>query len=149
MNSEAEVAAGASRFVTAFEKFGKDEKLVLFSGDLFSPSHLSTHLKGEQMVEVFNSLNVQVACLGNHDLDFGIAKMKDLVSKTLPCNWLMSNINVDGQPIGGLQTYDVREFQLAHATAASGAEAKVKIGFFGLASADWPGLMMTSITEEL
>ena len=33
------VAGGASRFVTAFKEHGKDEKLVLFSGDLFSPSH--------------------------------------------------------------------------------------------------------------
>ena len=70
-------------------------------------------MKGEQMVEVFNSLNVQVSCLGNHDLDFGIAKMQELTRKTLPCKWLMSNLNVDGQPVGGLQTYDVRKFKLA------------------------------------
>ena len=31
---------------------------------------VSTFYKGEQMVEVFNALNVDVACLGNHDFVF-------------------------------------------------------------------------------
>jgi len=34
------------------------------------------------MIDVFNQLNVKVSCLGNHDLDFGIARMKELVEKT-------------------------------------------------------------------
>ena len=74
------VVGGASRFVTAFKQRNMEQKLVLFSGDLFSPSRLSTHLKGEQMVKVFNKLNVQVSCLGNHDLDFGVPKMIELTS---------------------------------------------------------------------
>ena len=37
------ILAGAARFVTAFEQHGKDTKLVLFSGDLFSPSHCKKH----------------------------------------------------------------------------------------------------------
>ena len=56
------IMAGASRFVSAFDQRDSDCKLVLFSGDLFSPSHckcgyfkpiqteilvVSTHLKGE------------------------------------------------------------------------------------------------------
>ena len=41
------ISAGASRFVTEFKNRGMNEKLVVFSGDLFSPSALSTHLKGE------------------------------------------------------------------------------------------------------
>lgn len=32
---------GAARFVTAMEEHGSKEKLVLFSGDLLSPSSLS------------------------------------------------------------------------------------------------------------
>ena len=41
---------------------------------------MSTHLKGKQMVEVFNRCNVQVSCLGNHDLDFGIKKAVKLIA---------------------------------------------------------------------
>ena len=40
---------------------------------------VSTFFKGQQMVKVFNRLNVAVTCLGNHDLDFGINKMRKLV----------------------------------------------------------------------
>ena len=57
-----QVVAGASRFVSAFDQRDSAKKLVLFSGDLFSPSHcklivfvadsnivvvVSTHLQGE------------------------------------------------------------------------------------------------------
>ena len=111
VKSEPVIVAGASRFVTAFEQRNMHQKLVLFSGDLFSPSHLSTFLKGEQMVKVFNSLNVAVSCLGNHDLDFGIERMKELTTKT--GKWLLSNLNVNGKPIGNLETYAVREVPLA------------------------------------
>ena len=114
-DTETSIVAGASRFVTAFEQHQMLEKLVLFSGDLFSPSVLSTHLKGEQMVQVLKSLNVHVSCLGNHDLDFGLAKMQELVKKTAPCKWLLSNLYADGQPIGGLDTWLVKEVKLSGA----------------------------------
>ncbi len=39
--NELGILAGAARFVTAFEQYGKNEKLCLFSGDIFSPSLLS------------------------------------------------------------------------------------------------------------
>jgi 5'-nucleotidase len=40
----------AARFVTAMESRGSDSHLVLFSGDLFAPSNLGAHFKGEQML---------------------------------------------------------------------------------------------------
>lgn len=49
--------------------------LTLFSGDLLSPSLISTMFEGEQMMPSFNACSVDVACIGNHDLDFGIAAM--------------------------------------------------------------------------
>lgn len=73
---------GAARFVTAMESRGSDQHLVLFSGDLFAPSNLGAHFKGEQMIEIFKRLNVAVTCLGNHDTDYGLAKMSELIDKT-------------------------------------------------------------------
>jgi 5'-nucleotidase len=50
------------------------ELLVLFSGDIFSPSVskigdnlVSTMFKGEHMVPVIDELEIDVACVGNHD----------------------------------------------------------------------------------
>jgi len=33
---------------------------------------LSTLFEGEQMIFPFEKLNVDISCLGNHELDFGI-----------------------------------------------------------------------------
>ena len=69
--------------------------------------------------------------------------MKELVAGTAPTKWLISNINVEGEPIGGLDTYEVREFGL------NDGSRKIKIGYFGLAGPDWPDAMCPEVTEEL
>lgn len=67
---EKDPIGGVARFKTAVDAHRNDKTLTLFSGDVFSPSLLSQTYKGEQMVVPINSLNIDVACLGNHDLDF-------------------------------------------------------------------------------
>ena len=73
-----EYPGGAARFVTAMDHFREKaeregvECLTLFSGDLLGPSLISTMYEGAQMVPSFNRCKVDVACIGNHDLDFGI-----------------------------------------------------------------------------
>ena len=37
---------------------------TFFSGDAFSPSFMSTILRGEQMLPVLNALSIDAACLG-------------------------------------------------------------------------------------
>ena len=103
-NSDVQTRGGAARFVTAMKKHGCDQKLVLFSGDLLSPSLLSHFKRGHQFVEVFNALNVQVSCLGNHDVfDYGVDNFLefDRLSRVLafetkrnPNTWLMANFFV-------------------------------------------------------
>ena len=44
------------------------EPLVLFSGDAFNPSIMSTVTKGKQMVPVLNGIGVHTACYGDFDL---------------------------------------------------------------------------------
>ena len=47
------------------------------------------------MLGVFNSLGVHVSCLGNHDLDFGVIRMNELVTQTAPTSWLISNMSLN------------------------------------------------------
>lgn len=61
------------------------------------------------MVEVFKRLNVGVSCLGNHDTDYGLAKMSDLIKQT-GSPWLMSNLYHEGKIIGDLS----RSYTLIH-----------------------------------
>ena len=56
------------------------ECITIFSGDLLGPSLISTMFEGEQMVTAFNRLKVDVACIGNHDLDFGITQMDKVLT---------------------------------------------------------------------
>jgi len=86
-----ELCPGAARFVTAMESRRSAQHLVLFSGDLFAPSNLGTHFQGEQILEIFNRLDVAVTCLGNHDTDYGLAKMSELIRRTRGV-WLMANL---------------------------------------------------------
>lgn len=65
--------------------------LVLFSGDSFNPSLMSTVTKGAQMPPVLNAAGVQAAAVGNHDLDFGLPRFEQLAAQ---CKfpWLMANL---------------------------------------------------------
>ncbi|PSN51090.1 hypothetical protein C0J52_01534 [Blattella germanica] len=97
----AEPVGGAARFCTAVKSFSHLNPLVLFSGDIFSPSMLSSFTKGEQMVPVLNECGTHCAVFGNHDFDFGLEVLSDWVSQTnFP--WLMSNVidQETGRPLG-------------------------------------------------
>jgi len=62
---------GAARVATLIKELGGQENLILFSGDAFSPSIMSSVFKGKQMVDVFNRLGLDYATFGNHEFDFG------------------------------------------------------------------------------
>lgn len=73
------------------KQFAKEKPLLLFSGDAYNPSLMSTLTKGKQMVPILNAMNVAVSCVGNHDFDFGVENMEKLNKE---CNfpWLMANV---------------------------------------------------------
>ena len=74
---------GAARFLTAVKEHQELNPLILFSGNIFSPSmsmkqghdqnlhyffgSVSTFTRGEQMVPVLNMLGTHCAVFGNHD----------------------------------------------------------------------------------
>lgn len=65
--------------------------LVLFSGDLYSPSVESSVTRGTHLVPVINAMNLDCACLGNHDWDFGYPHLQTLMAQNnFP--WLFSNV---------------------------------------------------------
>lgn len=96
------------------------------------------------MVKVFNSLNVKVSCLGNHDLDFGIQRMTELVGMTKPCKWLISNLNLEktGRPVGDLATWTTEDVKIDKEGNT------MKVGFFGVAEREWLGQFSSMITDK-
>ncbi|KAH9484179.1 Trifunctional nucleotide phosphoesterase protein YfkN [Psilocybe cubensis] len=123
---------------------GKKDGLLLFSGDVFSPSVESSVTRGSHMVPVMNQLGVDVSVTGNHDFDFGYPHLCKLVNDTnFP--WILSNIidTTTSKIPQQLNEYVVIE------------RSGVRIGFIGLVEEDWittvsawpPEFVYTSMKE--
>ncbi|KAJ1527198.1 hypothetical protein ONE63_008729 [Megalurothrips usitatus] len=133
-----EPVGGAARFCTAIKSFSHLEPLVLFSGDCFSPSMLSTYTKGEQMIDVLNECGVQCSVFGNHEFDFGLDILSQWVSRTnFP--WLMSNVidNETGRPLGDGKITHVIDWN------------NKRIGLMGLVEHEWLDTIATINIEEI
>ncbi|KAH0473406.1 MAG: hypothetical protein KVP17_001552 [Porospora cf. gigantea B] len=130
---------GISRFVTAVRRFANCNPLILFSGDLFNPSMLSTLTRGRHMVPFFNLLKVHTACVGNHDLDFGVDQMEYLIG-SCQCPWVLSNVmdayNPD-MPLGSSRSYRIFEWQ-GH-----------RVGIIGLVEKEWLSTLATLGPKDL
>jgi len=135
---EVEPVGGAARFLTAVKELKHLNPLILFSGDIFAPSIMSTFTKGEQMVPVLNMLGTHCAVYGNHDFDFGLETLADLVEKT-EFPWLMSNVidNETGRPLADGKIHHIMEWDGR------------KIGLIGLVEKEWLDTLATINPEEV
>lgn len=118
------LAGGAARAAWEVQQLRAQNPntLVLFAGDLLSPSVMSGIFKGQQMVDAMNSVGVNYATLGNHEMDFGLDTLKTRLGES-KFKWLSANIieNATQKAIPGTLPDDI-------VTVGS-----VKVGLFGLA----------------
>ncbi|ORY03852.1 5'-nucleotidase-like protein [Clohesyomyces aquaticus] len=134
--SSAEPVGGLSRFQYLCNYYRNDPKfkdqpelLTFFSGDAFNPSLESSVTKGSHMVPVLNNIGTDVACVGNHDLDFGVRQFRNLTSQ---CKfpWLLANVLDpalgENEPLGN-----------AKRTVMLESSNGIKIGVVGLAEREW------------
>eukprot|EP00882_Tetradesmus_deserticola_P031535 GHRQ01035664.1.p1 GENE.GHRQ01035664.1~~GHRQ01035664.1.p1 ORF type:complete len:184 (+),score=62.10 GHRQ01035664.1:257-808(+) len=142
--STKEPVGGAARFVHKAKELvaaagGPERCLVLFSGDAFNPSLMSTMTQGKQMVPVLKAAGVQAACVGNHDFDFGIKNFREL-AKECGFPWLMANVldAETGEPLGGVG----RTLMLEHPSG-------IKVGIVGLVEGDWVETLSCVEPEEV
>lgn len=123
----AEPVGGAARFAHVVRHLReKNNSLVLFSGDCLNPSLLSAFTKGQQMVPTFNALGVHAACLGNHDLDFGVDVLQERMAD-FQFPWILTNVfdKETEEPLAG-----------AHHSLVITWE-DIRIGILGLVERDW------------
>ncbi|EST07465.1 Phosphoesterase domain protein [Kalmanozyma brasiliensis GHG001] len=89
--SPPEASASSSRDWSKHATSRERKGLVLFSGDLYSPSVESSVTRGTHLIPVINAMNLDCACLGNHDWDFGYPHLQTLMTQNnFP--WLFSNV---------------------------------------------------------
>lgn len=125
-------SSGAAGFLTAVNQFRHLQPLILFSGDILSPSFMSTFTKGEQMIPVLNDIGVDCAVFGNHEFDYGIDNLIDFTRRT-KFPWLLSNV-VDKETsnqLGDGLTHHIIERQ------------GIKIGLIGLIEEEWLSTLST------
>eukprot|EP01063_Lacrimia_lanifica_P000621 TRINITY_DN10325_c0_g1_i1.p1 TRINITY_DN10325_c0_g1~~TRINITY_DN10325_c0_g1_i1.p1 ORF type:complete len:896 (+),score=307.61 TRINITY_DN10325_c0_g1_i1:125-2812(+) len=105
-----EPVGGASRFATAIAEYrDQQDAHVLFSGDAFSPSLDATITQGAHMVPLLNAFKLEAACVGNHDLDFGLDRFADLATM---CEfpWLLTNLKDQGEQLRKTEPYRIFEW---------------------------------------
>ncbi|KAJ5174181.1 uncharacterized protein N7482_000058 [Penicillium canariense] len=137
-SGSAEPVGGVPRFQSLVNYYrsaprfaGNPDILTFFSGDAFNPSLESTVTKGRHMVPFLNKVGTDVACVGNHDLDFGVAQFRHLSSQ---CHfpWLLANV-LDPALGEGVPIANCRKTCML--TSSNG----IKIGVIGLGEREWLG----------
>ncbi|KAL9110793.1 MAG: hypothetical protein Q9227_004785 [Pyrenula ochraceoflavens] len=135
-SGSAEPVGGIARFQTLVNTYRKDPKyseqpalITFFSGDAFNPSLESSVTKGRHMVPVLNKIGTDAACVGNHDLDFGIAQFRHL-RKQCHFPWLLANVL---DPALGENVALANCEKTYILTSSNG----IKIGLIGLAEREW------------
>ncbi|KAK2757547.1 hypothetical protein FQN54_004516 [Arachnomyces sp. PD_36] len=135
-SGSAEPIGGTTRFQTIVNQYRDAPKyadqpslLTFFSGDAFNPSLESTVTKGRHMIPFLNNAGTDVACVGNHDLDFGIAQFRHLRSQ---CKfpWLLANVL---DPALGEDVALANCEKTCMLTSSNG----IKVGVIGLGEREW------------
>ena len=90
------------------------------------------------MIKPFNRMNVDVSCLGNHELETGIEEAVNLIKQT-NCPWVMSNLidlDEDSKPLADCEAFSIIEAQ------------GFKIGVMGFAEEAWLDQLPLSVDVE-
>jgi 5'-nucleotidase len=119
--------AGLARVETLRQKIKAESPNTLFllAGDTISPSVASTIFKGAHIIEVWNALGLDYACLGNHEFDFGDDVLMQRMKES-KFTWLGANV-IDrrtNKTFHNTPPFVIREFD------------GIKVGMFGLLTTD-------------
>ena len=133
-----EPVGGAARFLSVVESRSSESPLVLFGGDALNPSMASTFFKGRQMIPALNLIGTRAACVGNHDLDFGMENLAACVRES-DFPWLLANITLsrDGECLCGAVPTTVIHHD------------GVKVGIVGLAEEEWIDTLSAVSPDDL
>src|SRR5436309_2431090 len=104
-------AGGLDRLAAVVKEYRRREpcSLLLFAGDLISPSLESSVFKGAQLIDGLNQLGVDAATFGNHEFDYGPAELQKRVAES-KFPWVASNTFAapGARPFPGARTYMIR-----------------------------------------
>lgn len=118
------------------ERARAPEAITTLGGDLVGSSMMSGITKGAQMIELTNAIGLDVAVVGNHELDFGIEVFKQRMAESR-YPWLATNMTApDGVPFPNTHASHIRKV------------GEITIGFFGLITPETEHLSNTGATVK-
>lgn len=91
-------------------------------GDALQGDAIGTVSKGEYLVDIMNYIGYDFAVLGNHEFDYGMQQLSELMAKS-SAQYLGCNINYTGSgesAVSALKAYEIVEY------------GKVKVAFIGV-----------------
>ena len=102
------------------ERARAPEAITTLGGDLVGSSMMSGITKGAQMIELTNAIGLDVAVVGNHELDYGVDVFKQRMAESRH-PWLATNMTAaDGALFPNTHSSHMRKV------------GEIAIGFFGL-----------------
>ena len=111
---------------------GPPTKLVV-PGDVLGGSLYASEHLGESSVDVLNSLGVDYCVLGNHEFDYGEARLRELMDKS-QFPWLGSNVRDRKSQSIFHTALDLDAFCIPS------SHGPIRVGMFGLCTASTPQL---------
>ena len=158
--TEEEPVGGASRFASLMDYLQRKllaaygcHPLILFSGDFMGPSLMSSFTKGGHMIDMLNILNVHCATFGNHELDYGYDRLKEIISgkDTLypasDTQWVMTNVNESGtgHQFGGEKTHKTLLFDW-NGSGSAHEKRSIRVGILAV-SENWLNCSTVNVDE--
>lgn len=120
--SDLDGSGGLARVATLRKELDSEPNIIfVLAGDTLSPSLESIVFQGEQIIDLWNAVGLNVAVFGNHEFDFKPDVLRKRINQS-HFTWLGANVvdKTTGSPVGGAQPYLIKEVD------------GVRVGIFGL-----------------
>lgn len=112
--SDLDGTGGLARIATLQKQALSESTNMIFvlAGDTISPSLESMVFKGQQIIDLWNQLGLNIAVFGNHEFDFKADVLRQRIKES-HFTWLAANVidKTTGSPFAGAQRYLIREIE--------------------------------------
>jgi len=106
-----ETIGGIARIATLVKRISAEQPdtILLNAGDSVHGTNIANLFLGESVIEALNMLGVDATAIGNHDFNYGLERLKNLIEKaSFP--FLSANLEYkDGTPIDFIKPYVIEE----------------------------------------
>lgn len=74
------LVGGTSSMIGYIKQYRNNNSLLLYTGDDFQGSAISTLTRGESQIKLLNLYNLDIMTLGNHDFDYTSERLRELLN---------------------------------------------------------------------